>query len=246
MRPKIGITSYFVKKEELNRPQIRGLPGQDLMVSTMDYSRSVLKAGGLPLPIPLIDEVKYINEIVKEMDGFILAGGTDVNPMNFNAPIKSSLKQINPERDRFELRLLSEILAQRKPVLGICRGFQLINVFFGGSLYQDIGENDLTIQEHFCKMLPKYSPCHPLKISTDSKLYSVMKNEELLVNSFHHQAINDLGEGLQELGSAKGGVIELIEHKDYPFLMAVQWHPEMMADKYPRQLKVFKLLIENC
>ncbi len=246
MKPRIGITTYYVKSEEASKKQVRGLPGQDLLVSTMDYSRSVSNAGGIPLTIPVLENDDYIEEIVKQMDGFIFAGGTDVSPLEFKAPVKKGLKMLNPERDRFELKLLKKIIAYKKPILGICRGFQLINVFFGGTLYQDIEENGLTKQEHFCKMMPKYSPCHSIYISSESRLYSLWQKEKIMVNSFHHQTVKKLGNGLKELGKAEDGIIELIEHQDYPFLMAVQWHPEMMSEKYSEQLKVFELLIENC
>ena len=244
MTVKIGISTYYVKTEEINNPQLRGLPGQNLVVSTMDYSTAVREAGGLPLPIPLIDNSDYISEVVKESDGFIIAGGTDVNPMHYDTPVYQGLKSVNIERDQFELKLIDAIVKQKKPILGICRGLHLLNVYFGGTLYQDINSSGLTNQEHFCKMMPKYSPAHTVEISKKSMLYELLNKDSLSVNSYHHQAVNKLGENLEVMGKAKDGIIESFEHRVYPFLLAVQWHPEMMAQHYIEQLKIFELLVK--
>lgn len=246
MNPLIGITTYYIKHGESYIENARGLPDQDMLMSTMDYARSVRSVGGLPLAIPVLADGNYLQEIINELDGFIFSGGRDISPLNYNTSIKKGLTMVNPERDEFEFKLLEAVLSAGKPILGICRGFQLINVYFGGSLYQDLAVKPASQLEHFAKMLPKYSPCHRVKLSRDSKLFPVFQSEEILVNSLHHQAIDQVGKGLVVKGKAEDGVIEVLESPDYPDMTAVQWHPEMMAEKDKSQLNIFKLFIREC
>lgn len=241
----IGITTYYVPKA-LKRSSPRGLPDQDLLISTMDYSRMVLPWGGSPVTIPVLHDEEYIEELVRRCSGFIFSGGSDIHPFQYREPVREGLGLYVPERDEFELKLLERVVHAKKPIFGICRGLHLINTFFGGTLYQDIKESDLTSIEHLASMGPKYGLIHRVNITQKSKLYSIFKKKEIWVNSLHHQAVERLGEGLYTTATGEDGIIEALEHKEYPTLLAVQWHPEMMGEVYREQGELFKAFLTMC
>ncbi len=245
IRPLIGVTTYYVKDRELDSNRSRGFPGQDMLMSTMDYSRSIEWAGGVPVAIPVLEDEEYIDEIAKKMDGFVFTGGPDINPMNYGQSFKKGLGLIVPERDEFEFKLFKKALQLNKPILGICRGFQLMNVYFGGTLHQDISSNQLTNLEHVGKMGPKFCKSHKVSILEESNLFKALRQKEIYVNSFHHQAVDKVGEGLQVTATAEDGIIEALEHNDYLFLVGIQWHPEMMTEVHKEQLDLFQLFIDT-
>lgn len=244
MKPLIGITTYYVKDRELSSGRVRGLPGQDMLMSTMDYSRCIEKAGGIPVAIPVIESESYQNDLLSKLDGILFTGGSDIDPAKYNSPFQRGLGMVVPERDNFELTLLDDALKQKKPVLGICRGLQLLNVFCGGTLYQDIGRANITECEHAGHMAPKEHPSHKVHLQKGSKVYAAFQKEEIAVNSFHHQTIERLGNNLIATGKSPDGLIEALEHTNYDFVVGVQWHPEMMSEVYPEQLALFKALID--
>ena len=151
---------------------------------------------------------------------------------------------ITPERDTFELAILEEFLKTKKPILGICRGLQLMNVFYGGTLYQDIKYVDTNIQ-HKQKWLADL-PTHNINILENNILFEIF-GKKARTNSFHHQMIKDLGRELTSIATANDGVIEAIQNKNYPFFYGVQWHPEMMASRGNLGMKkIFDKFIESC
>ncbi|QEK10966.1 gamma-glutamyl-gamma-aminobutyrate hydrolase family protein [Crassaminicella thermophila] len=243
MRPMIGITTYYVKNHEGHKNKPRGMAGQDMLMSTMDYSRCIQKADGIPLTIPVIDAEWYMDELVDRLDGFLFTGGPDIYPIHYHQPLKTGVGRIVPERDAFELKLMKKVLEKDKPILGICRGFQLINVYFGGTLYQDLYTEKITSMKHVGDVLPKYYPAHKVRLKENSKVFEAFDKNEIFVNSFHHQAVEKIGEGLIETGWSEDGIVEGLEHKNYSFVVGVQWHPEMMAEIYDEQLSIFKLFI---
>lgn len=245
MQPLIGVTSYYVEDNELEGKRYRGRNGQDMLMSTMDYSRCIKNAGGIPVAVPVINEDDYIEELVEKLDGLLFTGGPDIHPFLYGKEIKKGLGKVVLERDKFELKLLEKALERDKPIFGICRGLQLINVFFGGTIIQDMDETYITKQEHVCLMVPKYSFCHKVTISEGSKLYKAFDKKVLDVNSLHHQAIENLGKGLIKTAWSEDGIIEGFEHEDYSCVFAVQWHPEMMSEVYDEQLKVFEIFINT-
>lgn len=245
MKPLIGITTYYVRADELGKNRRRGLPDQDMSMSTMDYSRAIEKAGGIPVTIPLIDDEDYISNIVDKCDGFLFAGGPDVSPIRYGQSYEKGLGTINPARDKFEMTLLEKALLKDKPIFGICRGFQLINTFFEGTLYQDINNANITKIEHVGLMGPKHGIAHKVSLNKESKFREVFDKDQIMVNSFHHQCIEKLGRGLIEGAHADNNIIEAIEHKDYSFVMGVQWHPEMMFEEHSEQTKLFKYFINS-
>ncbi|SHJ73623.1 gamma-glutamyl-gamma-aminobutyrate hydrolase family protein [Paramaledivibacter caminithermalis] len=246
MKPLIGITTYYVRAFEIGENRQRGQIDQDMLMATMDYLRAVEKVGGIPLALPVSNkEVENIKEIANRLDGFIFTGGPDINPLSYTNHVIDGVRKIVPERDEFEYKLLDEVLKNKKPILGICRGFQLINVFFAGTLYQNITAANLSNISHSGRKLPKYNPCHKVKLDEGSQLFKAFKKKKIWVNSYHHQAIEKLGRGLIPTGWSEDNIIEAFEHKEHKDLFGVQWHPEMMTEMYEEQLNIFRLFIDK-
>lgn len=192
-----------------------------------DYAAAVIKAGATPLVLSINDEESVIDEYVNIIDGLILSGGHDVDPREYKENPKPKLGQILPERDNFDLKLLKKAKEKNIPILGICRGSQLINVSYGGSLWQDLSYSD----KDYIKHNQVYGPdmaTHTIKLETDTKLYNIFKKDSLSVNSFHHQIIKDLGQGLKLAAQAPDGIVEAFEDPNYRFLIGLQFHPEML------------------
>lgn len=176
------------------------------------YSKCVENFGG----VPLIAAFSGTEELAEMCSGLILSGGTDIAPFFFGEKIESSKLSIDHERDDYELLLMDAFYKKKKPVLGICRGIQVINVYFGGTIFQDIGDIH---NETF----------HNIKICTNSILESILGNE-CLVNSYHHQTIKTLGKDLIVSAVSDDSVVEGIEHRNGS-VIGVQWHPERMTSE---------------
>ena len=235
-KPIIAITSSM----DLNPNRLND---NRTMVS-LDYSNSVINSGGIPVILPITDNFEVIKEQVKYFDGLILSGGGDPDPNLYGEDCLQEIGDITPERDTFELAILEEFLRTKKPILGICRGLQLMNVFYGGTLYQDIKYVDTNIQ-HKQKWLADL-PTHDINILENNILFEIF-GKKARTNSFHHQMIKDLGRELTSIATANDGVIEAIQNKNYPFFYGVQWHPEMMASRGNLGMKkIFDKFIESC
>lgn len=235
-KPIIAITSSM----DLNPDRLND---NRTMVS-LDYSNSVINSGGIPVILPITDNFEVIKEQVKYFDGLILSGGGDPDPNLYGEDCLQELGDITPERDTFELAILEEFLKTKKPILGICRGLQLMNIFYGGTLYQDIKYVDTNIQ-HKQKWLADL-PTHDINILENNILFEIF-GKKARTNSFHHQMIKDLGRELTSIATANDGVIEAIQNKNYPFFYGVQWHPEMMASRGNLGMKkIFDKFIESC
>lgn len=241
MKPLIGCTTYYVSAFEENK--LRFPIAQDHFMSAIDDPLSIQKAGGIPMPITPIDDEEYIDSVLDRIDGLMLIGGSDVSPGYYGQPYKKGLGPVNPARDKFELKLIHKAVYRNIPIFGICRGLQLLNVYFGGTLIQDIDRYYQTDLNHAGYLGPKSSTAHKVTLHQDKLLYQIFGREELSVNSFHHQAIDTLGNGLEVAATAEDGIIEAIVHPAFPFLAAVQWHPEMMLDAEQEQLKLFQFFV---
>jgi putative glutamine amidotransferase len=247
MYPKILITSFKVPTEKMGEQY--SLEGVEFSLVTQDYSESLSLAGAIPLIMPYLEsrseDVEYIREVLDEVDGVILPGGSDIDPALYNSYPEKNLGNISPERDRWELKILEIAMEMGKPILGICRGFQLINIYYGGSLKVDVcGNNDDSKIPHMALMVPKYYKTHQLQIKQNTRLAKIFSGDEVAVNSYHHQAVDKVGDGLTVSAVAPDGFVEGIEDLNYPYLLGVQWHPEMMAAKDPIQLKLFKDFVD--
>lgn len=243
MYPKILITSFKIPTEKMGEQY--KLEGVDFSLVTQDYSESLSMAGAIPLIMPYLEsrreDEEYIKEFLDEVDGLVLPGGSDIDPALFNCYPQKYLGNISPERDRWELKILELAKEMGKPILGICRGFQLINILYGGSLKVDVcGNNAESKIPHMALMVPKYYKTHKIEITKNTRLDAIFAGEEVAVNSYHHQAVDKVGDNLIVSAVAPDGFVEGIEDPDYPYLLGVQWHPEMMAAKDPLQLNLFK------
>ena len=224
MKPVIGLTCNFDENQ-----------GNYILKSY--YISSIHQAGGIPILLPPVEDETAINEYIKFCNGLIFTGGGDLDPYHWGELPRRGLGEINPLRDKFELLLIQNAIKQQIPVLGICRGCQVINVAAGGSLIQDL-RGMMSHQQN----APRNYPMHMVFIKNNSILESIIQNNRIRVNSFHHQAVKSPGNGLQISAYSADGVIEAIENINLPFLVGVQWHPECLEDEYSS--KIFKAIIE--
>ncbi|REE91702.1 putative glutamine amidotransferase [Paenibacillus taihuensis] len=241
--PLIGITGYHVSGAEGIGGTFRGMPGQGFGVIGHDYMHAVQKVGAAPIGIPACDP-SACERIVEALDGLILAGGEDVDPQLYGANPDLRCGILAPERDRFELRLIEEALRQKKPILAICRGMQLLNVSFGGTLYVDVADHTVDVLAHQFSRAPRWYKVHRVRL-LETGIRRLYGTEEIRVNSYHHQAVRGLGNGLVAAAVAEDGIIEAIVHPSHPNVLAVQWHPEMMAVHDDEGLVPFRWLIDQ-
>jgi len=245
MKPIIGITVNYSYDDELGIREKIGGRLQEWQLVANDYIKAVEMGGGIPILIPLYGSIDTALEMIKRIDGLILSGGNDIDPQHYGEVFKDVIGDIIPERDDQDLALAREaVINTNIPVLGICRGHQLLNVAFGGTLHQDLAADNLP--NHFFVASPKHHAIHDVVITENSRFKDVIGKGVLKVNSFHHQAIKDVSDKFAAVAFSNEGIIEAIEIKEDRFVMGMQWHPEMMADRHTDQLKIFKCFVEAC
>ncbi len=209
-----------------------------------DYVRAVLRAGALPLLFPLTDRERVWDAMVHSVDGVIFPGGEDIDPSAFGEDTLPCCGRIIPELDRQEMYTLARIMDAKKPFLAICRGVQVLNVYMGGSLYQDIAEQYPTPIDH-ARFHTRAEVAHTVSLCRDSLMHRLSGAEALGVNSRHHQAIKELGRGLVPSARSSDGLVEGVEFANgYPGL-GVQWHPESMAEQTPAAQALFDWLVSE-
>jgi putative glutamine amidotransferase len=199
------------------------------------YAEAIEKAGGCPVFLSPCSSKKTIKKIAETIDALLISGGRDIAPVLYGEKHEiTSIKPVSEKRFYFEKFFLKEIMSLKKPVLGICYGLQFLNVFQGGTLYQDLSQDVRT-------RVINHRSWHRIKIYKESKLYHILGVESIKVNSSHHQGIKKLGKGLAASARSEDNLIEAIELKNYPFYIGVQWHPERVSDRY--SLNLFKSFI---
>jgi putative glutamine amidotransferase len=244
MKPIILITSDYIGGEEAEKQGLTRTKDQDLNVCNWDYIDAVQLSGGIPLVAPNMDvDEKSIEEIISIADGILFSGGGDVNPEYYNEKVKFDNVSFDQRRDCFEMSLITKVLDMNIPVLGICRGMQLINVAAGGNLYQDIKEQYETVISHSIPDSRKWDIVHEIELVKGTKLYGVYDSKIRGVNSFHHQAVKSLAPSLKASAYSEDGLVESFELESTRFLIGVQWHPEKMFEKYPEELKLFRSFV---
>lgn len=238
-KPIIGITSAHEMEE--------GLLNYHRTTLSIDYTKSVIAAGGVPLIIPVNNNREVIKAQLDMIDGLILAGGEDINPVLYNQDFKEGMGICSPERDECEMIVLEEFLKTGKSILGICRGLQLTNIYYGGTLLQDMRYYKKgTNIKHSQSLYPDLAT-HKVYMNEDDNILYNLFGKEIAVNSFHHQAIDELGKGLTVIATSEDGIIEAFQKKDHKFFYGVQWHPEMMTARGNKDMiKIFEKFVESC
>lgn len=211
-------------------------------ILTGPYVRAVTGAGGYPIVLPSI--VDRCDEALDMMDGLLLIGGGDIEARHLGKENHPRARFFNPLRDDFELALIKKAAQRKMPMLGICRGHQLLNVALGGGLYQDIADEQGSSFEHYREDLPNEA-VHSVSIAPDSCLAAILGTTSASVNSVHHQAASDVSSLLKAVAWAPDGVIEGIEScGNGGFILGVQWHPERIAETMPEQRRLFERFVK--
>ena len=244
MKPIIGVMPLWDDKKE----SLWMLPG---------YLDGIAQQGGIPVIFPFSDKEDDLKQLMSTCDGFLFTGGHDVLPSLYGEePIEelweSELLDCCEKRDQMELIVLREAMREKKPILGICRGLQFINAALGGSLYQDLPlQHPSDVVHH--QPAPYNVPSHEVKLTEGSPLAECLadsftldlKRGRLAVNSCHHQAIKDLAPGLEPMAVSDDGLVEAFYLPGYPFLWAVQWHPEFNAYTNENSQKIFRKFVNS-
>lgn len=242
-RPLIGIPTQTLQAID-GIPE--GLPHSWVMNSR--YSVAAAEAGGAPVMIPLFDEdPAALRAVFDRLDGLLLAGGVDMDPGSFDEAPHPRLGRTDHARDVVELELVKWAIAERKPILGLCRGHQVLNVALGGTLYQDIEAQVPSALKHDyfpTAGYPRDYLAHEVTLQPGSRLHQAFQAAIIPVNSMHHQAVKALAPSLQASGHAPDGVVEAIESGTEHFLVGVQWHPEMFGHKDNRTRRLFEAFID--
>ena len=234
--PLIGVTTSEVRKAETVSPTPEGEPPRHEMALGLTYMRAVEMAGGIPVVIPPLGP-DLIGPLLGRLDGICLSGGPDIHPESYGQDPHKMLGPTEPDLDRFELNIAHWADVRGLPILAICRGMQALNISRGGTLIQHIPDRWLDV-EHRQKM-PGQTASHRVDLDPDARLSGIFGSNVIAVNSFHHQAVDRIGENLEPSGWAPDGAIEAVEDRSRPFLIGVQWHAELMVDQ-PDHLRVFE------
>ena len=245
-RPVIGVTVSEIRQKEHVQNVLHGEPTHTEMTLGLSYMRAVEMAGGLPVALPPLN-TESVDALLDHLSGLLLTGGPDLDPSTYGAAPHPELGPIDPVVDAFELALCRDAYRRRMPILGICRGAQLLNVARQGTLHQHLPEFTDGSIEHRQKQ-PGTQTSHEVRVAPDSSLAQTTGGGPVKVNSFHHQAIDRIGLDLRAVAWSRDGLIEAIEdqdrrHQDGRFVLGVQWHAEtLIADA--EQLSLFKRLVD--
>ena len=232
-----------------NAPVIGVVPRYDFewtgLAVSDGYLSGLLEAGGVPIVLPLTSDPAHIARIVSACDGFLIPGGQDIDPACYGAQREPHTRRSATSRDAMERALVQAVIAADKPLLGICRGMQSINVALGGTLNQDVHASDSENAFDHVQRRPFDMPAHMVDVAEDSKLFEIVNAPRLGVNTIHHQSLDKLGEGLVVSAiSPEDGVIEGVELPGARFVLGVQWHPEYMWRTRPHSKDLFRALVK--
>ena len=223
------LTTAYGSFPEAKRKPVIGLTGNygELACKLNEgYYKSIWRAGGVPVIIPPIADTDVLINTLEHIDGLLLTGGADFNPLYAGEEPSPRLGGINAERDLPELLITQLAYNRQIPMLGICRGIQTLAMALGGKVQQDISD---VAQIRHSQDADRSEPTHSVTIEPDSTLFNIYNKEKLFVNSFHHQAVCDPGERFRVTARSADGIIEAIESRDYKSILGVQWHPECMS-----------------
>lgn len=243
MKPIIGITTNYSMDDSIGTMHSIGGLGQQWNLLAQDYIDAVERAGGIPLMIPMYQNRETLKSMLGVLDGILFSGGSDINPLMYGECIESHCGTLSTKRDEQEIDLLKDVLGNTElPVLGICRGNQLLNVATGGALHQDMKASGL--KDHMLLNARMDEVSHRVRVKIQRDLFGLFASTSIMTNSFHHQAIKTLGEGLEVVAESEDGVIEAVIMKNRPaFTYAIQWHPEALSAHYPDQQRIFDVFV---
>ena len=215
------------------------------------YINAISQAGGIPFLLPLNLETVALRKLYDLAQGILLTGGGDLDPKLFQQPPHPTLSDVQPDRDELEITLSRWAAVDGKPLLGICRGIQVLAIASGGDLCQDIPSQMSGATLHHYGYINGQGPAwdelvHDVTLTECSPLASRLQTHHLRVNSLHHQAVSSVGESLTITGYSSDGVIEVVEVLDHPFYCGVQWHPETLRDEHKTAERLFTVFIEAC
>jgi len=236
MRPVIGLT-----------PSLES--GEHKIYTPTSYPKAIIEAGGNPIFFNFTRDADMIETYAAMVDGVLFSGGDDVDPSTYGEEQIWGCGDIVPLRDDFEIKLLKVLVEKypEKPILGICRGAQVLNVGMGGTLYQDLHSQKEGCIRHQQQQSSHYAS-HKAIVEEGSLLHRIYGSTEVKVNSFHHQAVKDLAPGMRLTAVASDGVVEGFEKPDHPYFVAVQWHPERLVEgpHHPEHKPLFKSFVDAC
>lgn len=225
--PLIGVTTYG--RNEDNRFELQGY-----------YIDAVRRGGGIPMLLPP-GEYRW-QQFFEHLHGLVLTGGGDLDPKHYGGQDHDAIYMVDRERDTTELALGLAAVEHRLPTLGVCRGAQILNVALGGTLHEHLPD---AVGEMVVHRAPPREPiAHSVKVQATSRLASIVEELEFSPMSWHHQGLREVAAGLEVVAVAADGAIEAIEMPDHPWLIGVQWHPELTAADEPVQQRLFDALVE--
>lgn len=232
----------------MRKPEIALMPLYDSKKDSYwmlpGYMKGIERAGGVPIMLPLTGDHKILQKLAEQFDGFLFTGGHDVSPALYKAEKSAYCGEICEERDAMEEYLLQKVIELDKPILGICRGIQILNVVLGGTLYQDLPtEMPSDISHH---QNPPYDrPVHKVTLEKSVPLFELLQKTTLEVNSYHHQAIQRLASKLESMAYSDDGLIEAVYMPEASFVWAVQWHPEFSYAKDESSFRILKEFVRE-
>ncbi len=235
--PIIGVTTHRISGKK-----VQG----DEYGSPVSYLNAVSAAGGVPLLIPAHLDEAQLQRVMERVDGLLFTGGGDVDPQRFSGAAHPEVYGIEPDRDRAEITLTHTAIQVGRPLLGICRGIQLINVALGGTLYTHIADQlPGALRHDYFPDIPRNHLAHPVQIEGGSCLAGVLGGTQFEVNSLHHQGLERVAPGLVVTAHSPDSLVEAVELPGHPFALAVQWHPEWLQE-HEAQRALFRAFVEAC
>lgn len=243
--------SFPQKTGKHTRRPLIGIPYQASSESPMKrnnhtYIQAIESAGGAPVLIRVYTDVSHLENLLPRLDGLLLGGGVDIQPHFYGEQPHPALNATDPQLDIFEIGLATWALQSDVPLLGICRGMQLINVVLGGTLYQDIFTQYPGSLDHWRYDVPRTEQVHRVTVEKGSLAMRILRSHQFDSNSLHHQAIKNPGKGIHICGWADDGIAELLEVPGYRFVLGIQGHPEELHRDVPAFAYLFQAFINSC
>ncbi|MBI3159479.1 MAG: gamma-glutamyl-gamma-aminobutyrate hydrolase family protein [Chloroflexi bacterium] len=235
--PLVGVTTRSTFSDLYQIPMVS---------APRSYCEALVRAGALPVLIPLNLSQTAVRELQARLDGVLFTGGGDIETARFNGADHAEVYDVDPERDRIELDLVKDTTAGETPFLGICRGLQVLNVAFGGTLHTHIADQlPGALQHSYFPGHPWDYLAHPVRVGEGSRLAEIVGEPILQVNSLHHQGVKEVAGALKPVAYAPDGLVEALELPGHRFGLAVQWHPEWLVDD-PAMQAIFNAFVAAC